>query len=313
MDEIGERWHASLGYRHSSMNLVLRHNPASFYDLVGPTRVSRKGDGLHFDWRRSLIRDTPRTMDLTLALNGWAGLERLPDAQNVSISPGFDKLVNGALELHDENLRSSIGAVDREKGWQWRLGAATNEVRFMRAGVSKWRDFPSFEGSGDAGTPLPLRNASLWLRTAAGYSPGDRSEPFANFFFGGFGNNYLDAHGEKRYREYYSLPGFAINELNGRTFGRTMLEGNLPPVVFESVGTPAFHLAWLRPALFATALWTDPSDSAFRTRYNNLGAQADLRFTVLHWYEMTLSVGYAVGYKGTTRSGDEWMVSLKIM
>ena len=29
--------------------------------------------------------------------------------------------------------------------------------------------------------------------------------------------------------------------------------------VFESVGTPAFHLTWLRPAVFATALWTDPA------------------------------------------------------
>jgi hypothetical protein len=28
---------------------------------------------------------------------------------------------------------------------------------------------------------------------------------------------------------------------------------------------------------------------------------------------MTLSVGYAVGYRGGARAGDEWMVSLKIM
>jgi hypothetical protein len=34
---------------------------------------------------------------------------------------------------------------------------------------------------------------------------------------------------------------------------------------------------------------------------------------VLHWYEMTLSAGYAVGYRGGMRAGDEWMVSLKIM
>jgi hypothetical protein len=44
-----------------------------------------------------------------------------------------------------------------------------------------------------------------------------------------------------------------------------------------------------------------------------VGAQADLHFSVLHWYDMTLSVGYAVGFKEGRRSGDEWMVSLKIM
>jgi hypothetical protein len=48
-------------------------------------------------------------------------------------------------------------------------------------------------------------------------------------------------------------------------------------------------------------------------RYANAGGQVDLRFTVMHWYEMTLSVGYAVGYRGSERAGHEWMVSLKIM
>ena len=55
------------------------------------------------------------------------------------------------------------------------------------------------------------------------------------------------------------------------------------------------------------------SDSALRKTYGSLGAQVDLRFSVLHWYDMTLSVGYAVGYKGSRRSGNEWMVSLKIL
>ncbi|HYY62308.1 MAG TPA: hypothetical protein VE756_13080, partial [Burkholderiales bacterium] len=126
-------------------------------------------------------------------------------------------------------------------------------------------------------------------------------------------NNYVDARVEKRYREYYAFPGFGLNEISGRSFTRHMLEANLPPYVFESVGTPAFHLAWLRPAVFASALWTDPGDPANRTRYANIGAQLDLRLSVLHWYEMTLSAGYAVGYRAGARTGDEWMISLKIM
>ena len=91
-----------------------------------------------------------------------------------------------------------------------------------------------------------------------------------------------------------------------------MTEANLPPAVFESLGTPALHLAWLRPALFASALFTD-SKGTSSERYANAGAQVDLRFSVLHWYQMTLSLGYAVGYKGSKRAGDEWMVSLKVL
>ena len=58
---------------------------------------------------------------------------------------------------------------------------------------------------------------------------------------------------------------------------------------------------------------TDPANGTLRQRYATVGAQVDLSFTVLHWYDMTLSVGYASGYRGSTRAGDEWMVSLKIM
>ena len=118
---------------------------------------------------------------------------------------------------------------------------------------------------------------------------------------------------EKRYREWYAFPGFGLNEISGRSFTRHLLEANLPPYVFESAGAPAFHLAWLRPALFASTLWTEPSDPAIRTRYGNIGAQLDLRFSVLHWYEMTRSVGAAAGLRGSERAGHEYMVSLKIM
>jgi hypothetical protein len=34
---------------------------------------------------------------------------------------------------------------------------------------------------------------------------------------------------------------------------------------------------------------------------------------VLYWYDMTLSTGFAAGFKGSRRSGNEWMVSLKIL
>jgi len=171
----------------------------------------------------------------------------------------------------------------------------------------------AIRGSLDFGFALPLANASVWLRNAAGASNGDRDDPYANFYLGGFGNNYVDSRNEKRYREYYTFPGFGINEIGGKTFVRSMAELNLPPYIFENAGTPSAYLTWLRPAVFASGLVTDPDKGELRKRYANVGGQVDLRFSVLHWYDMTLSFGYAVGYRGGTRAGDEWMVSLKIM
>ncbi|MCB9250095.1 MAG: hypothetical protein H6613_16875 [Ignavibacteriales bacterium] len=71
----------------------------------------------------------------------------------------------------------------------------------------------------DYGFALPINHSSIWLRSSAGYSYGDRDEPFANFYFGGFGNNYVDNLPEKRYREYYSFPGVELNSIGGTNYG----------------------------------------------------------------------------------------------
>jgi len=57
---------------------------------------------------------------------------------------------------------------------------------------------------------------------------------------------------------------------------------------------------------------TNPGNSALRQNYENVGGQADLRFRILHWYDLTLSAGYAVGFREGKRAGSEWMLSLKI-
>jgi hypothetical protein len=102
-----------------------------------------------------------------------------------------------------------------------------------------------------------MGHSSIWLRNAAGLSPQNREEPFANFYFGGFGNNYVDHQTEQRYREYYSLPGAELNEIGGRNFTKSMVEWNLPPLHFSRAGTPGFYLTWMRPAVFASGLWTN--------------------------------------------------------
>ena len=92
-----------------------------------------------------------------------------------------------------------------------------------------------------------------------------------------------------------------------------MVEWNLPPCVFESVGTPGFYLTSLRPAVFATGLWTDPATRRSASNYDEHGRAVRPVLHVLHWYDMTLSVGYAVGFQDSRRTGDEFMISLKIM
>ena len=93
----------------------------------------------------------------------------------------------------------------------------------------------------------------------AGFSPSDRDEPFANFFFGGFGNNYVDHHDEKRYREYYALPGAELNEIGGRNFVKS--HGRVEPA---AVALPAARHAGVLCHLAAAGALRHRADDELR-------------------------------------------------
>ena len=282
---------------------ILRNNPADFYDLFGPTKTGLKGQSGTVKYAKTLIFDDPRELNFGFDLSHYTNLDRLPRYQNVDVT--FDKLTSLVVDLNYSHVRSSLGHVDDEKGFKWRMIAAADYVN--------GDTIPKIFGNFDFGFALPWKHSSIWFRNSVGAAFGDPLDEFANFFFGGFGNNYVD-HGEvKRYRNEYAMPGFELNAVPGRNFYRSMLEWNLPPIRFKRVGTPSFYLSWARPALFATVLSTNLDDSAIQLDTHNYGIQIDFQFTVLSRLDMTLSTGYAKGYGNNSFTDDEWMVSLKIM
>jgi hypothetical protein len=298
-----EQGHIDITGRYQFWRAALSWNRSDFYDLFGPVKRSRKGYAakLGYDW--ILYDDEPRKLELILDGAYYDKIDTLPGAQNIETT--FTRLVTATANLRYTDLKRSLGAVDDEKGVQAALIWDGNYVNGKAT--------PQVHGNVDIGLPLPLANSSIWLRTAAGWANGDRNSTVANYYFGGFGNNYVDDKSIKRYRDYDKFPGFGIDEISALSFVREMVEWNVPPYVFESAGTPSLYLNWLRPSVFAAGLWGDPGSPGQRKAYASLGAQADLRFSVLHWYDMTLSVGVAAGYQGSNRAGTEWMISLKIM
>ena len=148
---------------------------------------------------------------------------------------------------------------------------------------------------------------------AAGFSPQKPEEPFANFYFGGFGNNYVDHRDEKRYRDYSALPGVDLNEIGGRNFLKSSAEWNLPPLHFRRVGTPGFHLTWMRPAIFAGGLITNLDSEVIRRTITNVGGQLDFRLSMLSSIDLTVSAGGAVAYERGFAPRPEAMFSLKVL
>src|SRR4030095_4154302 len=89
-------------------------NSADFYDLFGPTQVSRRGYSVGVSHQSALIFDEPKRLDLTIEGRVAGELDQLPQYQNIPVR--VDRLISFNAELSYTFLRSSLGHVDDEKG-----------------------------------------------------------------------------------------------------------------------------------------------------------------------------------------------------
>jgi hypothetical protein len=298
----GEKFHADIRYQGLNWRGRYWHNDADFYDLFGPTKRARKGDAFIIGYEKALIYDSPRELRAGAEIAYYTDLDALPVNQN--IASGSSEILATEISLHYTNETKSLGSVDHEKGWGWEIVNALD-----RAGGDT---IHRLRGRIDVGFALPIANSSVWVYNAGGLASGNAQNPLASFYFGGFKNNYVDDREVKRYREYDTMPGFEIDEIPARNFAKSVVEWNLPPLRFESVGAPSLYIANARTAIFVGALLTNPAGSGGREVFT-AGAQVDFNFTLAHRLPMTLSAGFASGFESGRARSDEFLISLKIM
>src|SRR5439155_27177384 len=177
-----ERLHLDAQYQRYDWRGRFRWNGADFYDLFGPTKTGRKGYLAEAGHKSMLVFDEPRRLELDVDGTVAGRLDRLPEYQNVVVD--VDRLLTASATLSYSDVRKSLGYVDDEAGRRWTTTARGEYV--------DGRTFPKFYATFDQGVALPVGHSSLWSRSAGGFSPSDRSLPFANFYFGGFGHNWVD-------------------------------------------------------------------------------------------------------------------------
>jgi WD40 repeat protein len=301
--EDNEKMHVAANYSYMNWKLSYTYNHADFYDLFGPTKVGRKGYSFGINYDKTLLYDQPRTMNYSISLTHYGGLERLPDFQNIGAT--YEKLLTARLSFNYKYLTASLGAVTNEKGFEWYVESTANYVNN--------KIFPRIYNNFDYGFALPINHSSIWIRSSLGYSYGDRGDPFANFYFGGFGNNWIDYLTSKRYKEYYSFPGVELNEIGGINYAKLLLEWTLPPVRFKHFGLPIFYSPWVRPALFTSGIITNIDSNDYRSSIYNIGTQVDFRFILLSRFNTTFSLGYALAFEKNQNLSKEFMISLKIL
>jgi len=302
--DANERLHLRAVFRHWNWMVSGTLNRADFYDLFGPTRVSRKGYSLTTQYQHNLLLDGPTSLNYTLRAAGYGGLATVPEFQDVEAS--YDKLGTLSGDLVYKSLRKSLGATEDELGKTWGASA--------RGNYADGRFFPRLSVDGSRGFLLPLDHSSIWFRAAAGTSlGGNRNDPFARSYFGGFGNNWVDYRGIKQFRNTESFPGLKINQVGGATYGKAQVEWTSPPLRFRKVGVPSAYLRWAALSAFASGLVTDFDDGETRRGFVNLGAQADLRSITLSHLESTFSVGVATAAGKGIRRSSALMISFKLM
>ncbi len=299
-----EEFHASFLYETSSWRFFGNYNGADFYDLFGPTKQSRKGYSLGAGKSTSFIEEVNRSLNLNVTGAYYGGMERLPEFQNIITS--FSEFVSLSGRLSYQAMLNSLGAVDYEKGLKWELLSNNNYVEGTL--------FPRISQNLDYGFELPIRHSSIWLRSSTGISFSPRREPLGNFYFGGFGNNWIDNQPSRRYRSYIAFSGANLNEIGGTNFAKLMVEWALPPVRFKRAGFMNLYATWAQLNLFTTGLTTNIDDEAVREQYYNVGAQLDIQMAVFSILSSTFSVGYASAWNHVTGDrGDELMISLRLM
>ncbi len=304
-----EQWHLWFKYRAWPFTLTAAWNRSDFYDFFGPTLRSRKGYLTILEYEGAFIVDKPRYLDYHLSLGHFGDLDELPFAQGVEAT--YDQFTTGSAKLEYRKLKRTMGAVDYEKGHKFGVRYAGNYVNT--------EFYSQLAGYGDLGLRTGIDHSSIWLRAFGGYSWGDPEDSFANFYFGGFGNNYVDHLSVQRYREYYAFPGSEIASIAGNNFGKMVLEWTLPPVRFRRIGFPWVYCTWMRSAVFSSGLVTNFQGDLDPHEYWNVGGQLDFRLVWMSGLSMTLSFGYAASWdywewQDNDRAPEsEFMISLKIL
>ncbi len=129
--------------------------------------------------RRRLIHDRPRSLDWASSCRSAASTPAPYQNMPRHLTSYF--ALSARLE-YESRKDPSAGSSPRR----------ADVGRVFERQVRRIEQLPAAVGRTRPRLPLPIKHSSLWLRPAAGYGWGDRDNTFANFYFGAFGNNYVD-------------------------------------------------------------------------------------------------------------------------
>ena len=280
----------------------LHHNASSFYDLFNKRKSGFIGTNLKLGHTRFLKYDMPHKIEHHTELSIYRGAKSIHDNTVPVDNPDFAVFESS---ISSKNVRKALGSVDNEFGSEWKLTVST-------LGMSPQK--PQLSGGlyGEWGQFLTWMRPHniLHVKAAAGYVYGRKNLFLAKYYFGGFGNQYLENKPVKQYRDVFRFPGIPYNSLYGDYFTKIMIEHNLPPLRLSGLKLGQHFLSYIDASWFSQGLMTNGPGA---NQWVNLGGQVNFVFS--HWFnlESTISIGAARAWNNLGASSQEVFVSLKLL
>ncbi|MCX6270067.1 MAG: hypothetical protein NTU44_02405, partial [Bacteroidetes bacterium] len=307
-----QKVHFSLDYSYRNFSVAVTHNYSDFYDLFGDNKLSRAGYSVSLSYSTDITQLSPFKYGYSVNAAVYGDLEKLPDYQEIAATE--KTMYSTVVSYRMSSLRKSLGGIEPEQGYDWKIYG-------QGLYVGK-QFFPKIFTKLDLGVLLPMKNSAFWLKTAAGEGFAQRDNPFSNFYFGGFGYNYIDTKsgGRQVSRDLWGFPGTGINELGGKNFLRVKAEWNLPPLRFRKLGFLWFYITYARLSIFGSGIGTNLDDATYNTTTYNSGGQLDLELVLFSLLKSTLSAGYSRAYsrdfylsENKFDTKQEWMITLRLL
>lgn len=294
-----EKLHIKTDIKYFSWNFGFKHNYSYFYDLFGPQKQSGKGTQFEITNTKNLFNDETITFNTTPGVYATFNSDEV--TQNVKSEQ--DRIFSADNLITLSNTKRTLGAIESEYGYDFNLYTGLELIedeKFSKAWLKA-----------DFGFITPVKNMHIWLRTYTGKAFGNKSSPYAYYYFGGFKNNYIDNKNTRQYRTLSSFAGCDINNISANDFVKGQIELNLPPVYYLKFNNLQLIPKHIQTSLFAGVLQSGIEDINKDSRYYNIGMQTDVNFILLSQLKSSLSFGFARAYD-TDKHYDELMISLSL-
>ncbi len=296
------KFHIKVEYDYKKKFMFkLQHNAPDFYDLFNERKRGIIGTKITLGNKHFWIYDNPYKLEQNTEIAVYSGVEFILDNLVKVSEPDF---MVAQTELKSKYLRRTIGSSDYESGNQFSItfrafGSNPREPQYAAQIYSEWDHY----------SLVFWKHNVFHFKIAAGYHHDNKNLIQSRFYFGGFGNRYVENEKVKQYRKVFRFPGIPIYSLSTDRFVKIIFENNLPPIRFGSLGVGAHFINHLDFAFYTQGIY---ANSAPGNYWIDIGAQINL--VLKHWFnlESTISGGIAQAWSKDNNSW-EWFVSLKLL